>query len=117
MKKLSFGILIGVFFLGILCPSICAAIGELASSQSHDCCSTKNIPLAKPPCCSSHELELSKATSQLPTFLSDIHFVYLHWFFSHHEFFIPATFLRSEIILLTRPPDYLIALNTIRLLC
>ncbi|MSR88464.1 MAG: hypothetical protein EXS67_02280 [Candidatus Margulisbacteria bacterium] len=115
-KNLPFLFLILFFFLGTLCPNICGAIESANQVHAHGCCSNQNAPDA-PPCCDSHGSDISKVSSSHPIVLSDVAFVILGNIDLPKQSLAqknPATIIQLSLL---RPPDYLMCLNTLRLLC
>lgn len=118
-KKSSFVILIILFFLGILCPSICVASQSYQTVHNDACCETeRGSTTHDSQCCSdSNSSQISKVILAEHRLLSDITFITLgitelpgHSFVSNNQF-------NAVCLLLLRPPDNLLCLNTIRLLC
>ena len=115
-KNLPFLLLILFFFLGTLCPNIFGAVESAKQVHTHDCCANQNVP-DTPPCCDSHGSDISKASPSHSIVFSDVAFVVLGNIGLQKQSLTqknPATIIQLSLL---RPPDYLMCLNTLRLLC
>lgn len=115
-KNLPFLLLILFFLLGTLCPNICGAVESAKQIHTHDCCANQNVPDAHP-CCDSNGSDISKASPSYPIVLSDITFIFLGNTDLPKRPLTqknPSTIIQLSLL---RPPDYLMCLNTLRLLC